>query len=163
MSKGNRNLTKQDRLRTLARMAFEVAHAHPSQFDSTLAELRRFVKRNVDNADLPDALTFDDIADFDVQEFQIDGYTIKATVNDREYQGEFRLLVRSDDEPLEVKDFEFRSGGETVTDRLLLQVFETAIAKHIESNESMYWQDIEADRVCQAYEDFSNYLEGSES
>jgi len=154
-------MTKQDRLRTLARMGFEVAACHikQEQFDvikalhpdlaKRLGKLRRFMERNVDTNDIPDALDFDDLGAFDIESCKVNlrKTTFDAVVNGREYAGAFDIQYnkRSGDAPVLV-DFvvwgpeatEYTTATESA-DQLLSEALETEVNKYFDESTQAEW------------------------
>lgn len=126
------NKLKMNKLRTLARIAFEV-----SKDLRPLKDLKRFIERNVDTGE-PASLTLDDVASFDLTKLEVDHkrgeYT--AEVNGKVYETSF--IVYFDDGTLMVESY----GVEPTEpdDPLLIEFLEIALAEKL-SDESydIYW------------------------
>lgn len=139
-------LSKTDRLRMLARFACKYAWAHngprnadtQDRIDEAQRRLLRFIERNVDNSLLEGALTFDDVADFDVQSFSVDleDSTVIATINDRAYGCKF-ALYQIDDSPPDAKDLVVFHplSADSASDVLLEEVIRTELGQWLIDNE----------------------------
>ena len=126
------NNIKMNKLRTLARIAFEV-----SKDLRPLKDLKRFVERNVDTGE-PSSLTLSDVASFDLTKLEVDHksgeYT--AEVNGETYETSFTVYF--DDETLMVESYGLHPTDPD--DPLLIEFLEIKLAEKL-SDESYdtYW------------------------
>lgn len=142
-------MTPQDRIRTLTRLACELAWCRlngggEGDESALLAKLRRFVKRNV--GDAPGQLSLEMVGVFVVDEFDASTKqnVFKAWVNGRLLVGEYEVEVG--DLPtcacLVVED-----GSVEVTDALLLERLTQCVNNHLEENAYLYIERDEESRA----------------
>lgn len=142
-----KTVSKHDRLRMLARIACELAWTQDAGLIAErLTKLRRFVDRNVENCEMPNYLTYDDIGNFDLQQMKVHREaptTADLTVNDQHYLVTFDVVGSADD-GCEVKNVEvwpikdYAPGDDKITDALLLEFVEARLDVYVQDHETEY-------------------------
>lgn len=158
-----KHITKQDKLRMLARIACEYRWSINNSKDTgdAHAKLLRFIDRNVESAIDSTALTYDDIGQFDVQDFTVFRHenVFNAEINDKLYTGNFTVVWGRND-TLTVKlgiIFKCIAGDlnavdEVVDDALLMEVMEKELNSYITDHLAEYVAASEAAEADAAYD-----------